>query len=72
MSDGWYADGDKAHCDYYVPFAIYFYGLIYAALMDKEDPIRSALFKERAVLFAKDFIYWFAADGSLPSPTDEV
>jgi hypothetical protein len=64
MSDGWYADGVKAHSDYYVPFAIYYYGLFYAKLMEKEDPVRSKLYKSRAAKFAEDFIYWFAEDGS--------
>ena len=35
--------------------------------MEKEDPVRSKLYKERAVLFAKQFIYWFDESGaSLP------
>lgn len=64
MEDGWYQDGIDAHCDYYGPFAIHFYGLIYATEMECEDPGRSALYKERAALFARDFIYWFAEDGA--------
>lgn len=64
IADGWYSDGITEQRDYYVPFAMHFYGLIYAALMEKEDPERSARFKERAAKFAQDFIYWFAADGS--------
>ncbi|WP_186580344.1 DUF2264 domain-containing protein [Aquibacillus kalidii] len=64
LSDGWYADGINGHSDYYVPFAIHFYSLIYAKLMENEDPKRAILYKERASLFANDFIYWFAKDGS--------
>ncbi|MGN1097960.1 MAG: DUF2264 domain-containing protein [Clostridia bacterium] len=64
LGDGWYADGVNAHSDYYVPFAIYFYQLIYAKEMENEDPERSALFKERAKEFAEDFIYFFSDDGS--------
>ncbi|MFJ5761548.1 DUF2264 domain-containing protein [Neobacillus sp. NPDC093182] len=64
LEEGWYADGLNAHCDYYVPFAIHFYSLLYAKLMDKEDPERAMKYKHRAVTFAKDFIYWFASDGS--------
>ncbi|TLS51854.1 DUF2264 domain-containing protein [Paenibacillus antri] len=64
LSDGWYSDGRDAHCDYYGPFAIHYCCLIYAVLMEKEDPERSALYKERAAGFAKDFIHWFAGDGS--------
>nr|WP_307474827.1 DUF2264 domain-containing protein [Paenibacillus harenae] len=64
LSDGWYSDGIGGHCDYYGPFAIHYYGLIYADWMGEEDPKRAALYKERAAAFAKDFIYWFAGDGS--------
>lgn len=64
LSEGWYSDGKGGHSDYYVPFAIHYYGLLYAKLMEDEDPKRSKLYKERAKEFAKDFIYWFAEDGS--------
>jgi hypothetical protein len=64
LEEGWYADGLDAHCDYYVPFAIHFYSLLYAKLMDKEDPKRAEKYRNRAVTFAKDFIYWFSKDGS--------
>ncbi|MDQ0902090.1 DUF2264 domain-containing protein [Paenibacillus sp. V4I7] len=64
LSDGWYSDGEGGHSDYYVPFAIHYYGLLYAKIMEFEDPERSRLYKSRAVDFAQDFIYWFAQDGS--------
>ncbi len=64
LSDGWYADGIGGHADYYVSFALHFYGLFYAKLMENEDPERANRFKDRATLFAHDFIYWFAEDGS--------
>ncbi|MBW4079857.1 DUF2264 domain-containing protein [Paenibacillus sp. S150] len=64
LGDGWYSDGIDGHSDYYVPFAIHYYGLLYAKLMEREDPERSHLFKERARLFAAGFIAWFAPDGS--------
>lgn len=63
-SNGWYHDGNTDQADYYVAFAIHFYSLIYAKIMEKEDPENSRIFKERACLFARDFIYWFAQDGS--------
>jgi hypothetical protein len=64
LGGGWYADGINGQRDYYVPFAMHFYGLVYAALREKSDPPRAAIFRERAALFARDFIHWFAADGS--------
>ena len=64
LGEGWYADGKEAHCDYYGPFAIHFYSLLYSALMSEEDPIRAHRYKNRAESYAKDFIYWFSRDGS--------
>ncbi|QHI69328.1 DUF2264 domain-containing protein [Tichowtungia aerotolerans] len=64
LGDGWYSDGTGKRMDYYIPFAIHFYSLIYAGLMGDEDPERAAKFKERAVLFTKDYLHWFTADGT--------
>ncbi len=61
--DGWYSDGKRQRFEYYVPFALHFYGLIYAKLMENEDPSRCRIFKERAMLFAKHYIYFFDDDG---------
>ncbi|MFA9376513.1 MAG: DUF2264 domain-containing protein [Lachnotalea sp.] len=64
LGDGWYQDGDSEQKDYYVSFAIHFYSLFYAKVMDKEDPIRCKKYKERAELFGKTFIYWFDEGGA--------
>jgi hypothetical protein len=64
LDNGWYSDGIDGHSDYYVPFAIHYYGLIYAKVMEKDDPHRCEQYKERAEIFAKEFIYWFSEDGS--------
>lgn len=63
LGDGWYSDGATKQRDYYVPFAMHFYGLLYAKLMENEDPERSRTYKERAEKFAKDFIYYFGERG---------
>lgn len=63
LGDGWYSDGMTKQRDYYIGFAMHFYSLIYARLMEKEEPERSAKYKERAVRFAQDFIYWFGKRG---------
>lgn len=63
-ANGWYSDGNTDQYDYYIAFAIHFYSLIYAKVMEKEEADRSKIFKERAIRFAQDFIYWFAEDGS--------
>jgi hypothetical protein len=64
ISEGWYSDGKTQQRDYYIPFAMHFYGLIYSVLMKDEDPERAVKYKERAALFAKDFIYWFSEEGA--------
>lgn len=67
LGDGWYQDGDSGQKDYYISFAIHFYSLFYAKVMEEEAPERCALYKERADIFAKQFIYWFDENGaSLP------
>lgn len=64
LGDGWYQDGVNAHVDYYLPFAIYFYSLIYAKEMEQEDAAFCNEIRLRAKRFAEDFIYWFSPDGS--------
>ncbi|GAA1360676.1 DUF2264 domain-containing protein [Streptomyces beijiangensis] len=64
LGDGWYADGPTERRDYYVPWSLHFYGLLYAALAGDRDPERAVRFRMRASLFARDFQHWFADDGS--------
>jgi hypothetical protein len=61
-SEGWYID--EATYDNYNPFAFHFYGLVYAALMEAEDPGRCLEYRKRARLFAASYLPWFARDGS--------
>jgi hypothetical protein len=65
---GWYHDGapgapwrDGRTGDYYIPMAFQFYGLLYASMRDDRW---ARVFRKRAVGFAEEFQYWFAADGS--------
>ena len=62
LGDGWYRDGPVRRVDHYIPFAMHFYGLIYAVLQAGDDA-RAARYRERADLFAKDIRHWFDADG---------
>ncbi|GAE09662.1 hypothetical protein JCM10914_6036 [Paenibacillus sp. JCM 10914] len=64
LADGWYSDGPGGHCDYYGPFGIHYYSLLYAKLMGDEDPIRAERYMLRSAAFAKDFIHWHAPDGA--------
>lgn len=64
IGDGWYQDGTDGTMDYYIPFAFHYYGLLYSVFAQKDDPERCERFRQRACTFARDFIYWFAEDGS--------
>jgi hypothetical protein len=64
LGDGWYSDGPGAQRDYYVAWAMHFYGLLYSNLAAELDPERAQRFRERTALFAQDFIHWFGADGA--------
>ena len=63
LGDGWYCDGQPSQIDYYIPFGMHYYGLIYARFMAQEDPVSSQRFRERAARFAPDFLYWFEDGG---------
>lgn len=63
LGNGWYKDGVTEQRDYYIPFALHFYSLIYSKVCEKDDPERCALYKERAAEFAKTYIYWFDNKG---------
>lgn len=60
---GWYHDGNGGDKDYYNPFVMVTYGVVYAMFMEREDPERCRRFRERALAFGKDYIYWFSEDG---------
>lgn len=61
---GWYHDGAGGEKDYYNPFVMVSYGLLYAMFMEREEPERCARFRQRAREFAKDYVYWFGGDGA--------
>jgi hypothetical protein len=61
-ADGWYVD--ETNYDLYNPFAFHFYGLVYARLCGDADPERAARYRERARLFARQYLAWFDPDGS--------
>ncbi|MGV0908173.1 DUF2264 domain-containing protein [Martelella sp. FOR1707] len=62
LGEGWYRDGNVRRIDHYIPFAMHFYGLIYAKLAEPGDA-RAEAYRERAALFAKDIRHWFDDDG---------
>lgn len=64
LGDGWYSDGVGRPKDYYISMAFHYYGLIYATLMAEEDAPRARILRERASLFARDFIYFSDSQGA--------
>lgn len=67
VSNGWYTDGTpdvKPQKDYYVPWALQYYGILYSAFAAKTDPARAAVFRQRALEFGKSFSLWFDANGA--------
>ena len=62
--DGWSTDGASVQKDYYIPWAIQYYGLLYSKFAADTDPQRAALYRQRAELFAQQFVYWFDQNGS--------
>lgn len=64
LGNGWYSDGPGRPKDYYISMAFHFYGLIYATLMKDDDAARALTLRERARLFAQDFITFSDAGGA--------
>ncbi len=67
VADGWYTDGpaeQKPQKDYYVPWALQYYGVLYSVFAQKRDPARAAVFRARALEFGKSFAHWFDANGA--------
>jgi Uncharacterized protein conserved in bacteria len=64
VDEGWYYDGHAGQMDYYIPFAMHFYALIWAKVSKSGDEEYKLKIKERAVTFTKDFSAWFADDGA--------
>ncbi|ORT48246.1 hypothetical protein ST37_18680 [Vibrio sp. qd031] len=63
LGDGWYGDGAGKNIDHYGGFAIHYYSLIYASLIEDADNELKHLFIERANEFCEPFSYWFAESG---------
>ena len=67
VGDGWYTDGTptiKPQRDYYIPWAIQYYGVLYSVFAQKSDPARAETFRQRALEFGKEFAFWFDENGA--------
>ncbi|MBN1646793.1 MAG: DUF2264 domain-containing protein [Spirochaetales bacterium] len=64
---GWYNDGfpDKRRArDYYIPWAMHFYGLLFAGSCADLFPVQAQTYRERALRFAPEYSKWFDTDGN--------
>jgi len=61
--EGWYSDGQRPQLDYYVSFALHYYGLLLSAHPTPTTAPLVDVWRERARAFAADFELWFARDG---------
>lgn len=64
LDDGWYFDGYKNQIDYYIPFAMQYYGVIFSVLSNRKNSKDIKLFIERSSQFGKTFKEWFTANGA--------
>ena len=67
IGDGWYSDGDpavKPQRDYYIPWAIQYYGVLYSVFAADLDPERCERFRQRALEFGRQFVHWFDETGA--------
>ncbi|MFI3169577.1 MAG: DUF2264 domain-containing protein [Faecalibacterium sp.] len=65
--DGWYSDGAltrRPQRDYYVPFALQYYAILYSVYAAELDPVRAERYRRRAKEFGAQFATWFDTDGA--------
>jgi hypothetical protein len=66
IADGFYRDGtepnDQRRIDYYNPWAMHFYGLLYAKY--RPNDARAERLRNRASAFAQHHHNWFASSGA--------
>ena len=64
---GWFEDGINQAYDHYNAYAFHFYGLWWARLHGTHQPERARRWNEWGELFVRDYVHFFAADGSHPA-----
>ena len=68
VADGWYSDGSpevKPQKDYYIPWAIQYYGILYSVFAAERDPERAARYRQRAMEFGRQYLHWFDENGAV-------
>lgn len=69
VGDGWYTDGAKetsAYIDYYTPWAMQYYGLVFAHFFEVSYPQESQKLNSLGNRFAETYQYFFTPKGSHP------
>ena len=67
VGDGWYTDGTpavKPQRDYYIPWALQYYGVLYSVFAAQRSPARAERFRRRALEFGRQFAFWFDENGA--------
>lgn len=64
LDDGWYFDGYENQIDYYIPFALQYYPLLFTVLTPDQDSRTVAEYRKRGAVFAKTFKDWFTSKGA--------
>ncbi len=67
IGNGWYTDGDpavKPQRDYYIPWGMQYYGVLYSVFAAARSPARAARFRQRALEFGRAFAFWFDENGA--------
>ncbi|WP_071130304.1 DUF2264 domain-containing protein [Enterococcus timonensis] len=64
LDDGWYFDGYENQIDYYIPFGMQYYGLLFSILTKDKNIPAVKNFLARGSQFAQTFKDWFVKDGT--------
>lgn len=64
LADGWYFDGYENQIDYYIPFGMQYYGLLYSVLTCRSQCPYQFSYRQRAATFAQSFKQWFTKTGA--------
>jgi hypothetical protein len=64
LDDGWYFDGYKDQIDYYIPFGMQYYSLLYTYFTPNSEGSFIKKYRERGAIFANTFKQWFVKQGA--------
>lgn len=64
LAEGWYFDGYENQIDYYIPFALQYYPLLFSVLTPNQSSPTVSNYRKRGAIFAKHFKNWFTNQGA--------